>query len=129
MALCDSELIERRDDVKLCVDFGATECIECLSDQGERVSILDCDVVQSTIVLADPYSPSWLRGEKEGCGAPSTRDADEPLIEVVIQPLPDNSELWERERAVLPVRWFPPWHQLTFVVPSASWRKLVVGEA
>ena len=91
MALRNPKFVERSNDVKFCVDLGAAECVERLSNQRKRVTVLDRHVVQAAIVLTDPHSPSRLRGEEEGRSAPGARRTNKALIEVIIKPLSDHT--------------------------------------
>ena len=93
MAFGYPELVKSSDDVQLCVEFRVAEGVEGFADERERVTVFDSDGVQSTVVLADPDSASWFGGEQEGCSASRARFANEPFVEVVVEPFSDNEEL------------------------------------
>jgi hypothetical protein len=66
MSLRDTQFVEGCDNVEFRIYLGITKCVEGLSYQWERVSILNCDIVQAPVVLADPYAATRLRRKEKG---------------------------------------------------------------
>jgi len=65
MAFSDTDFVECGDYIEFRVKSSAAQGIECFTDEWERVPILDCNVIQSSVIVADPYTFSWLGGEYE----------------------------------------------------------------
>ena len=65
MAFGDTDPIKRSNNVKLNIELGAIQGIKCLMDEREQVSILNGNIIQSLIVIADPYPSFWFSGKQE----------------------------------------------------------------
>ena len=58
-------VIKCSNNVQLSIDLGVTQSVQCFSDQGQGVLILNGNVVQATVVLADVYSSAQFYGEED----------------------------------------------------------------
>ena len=125
VAFSYTDSVERGDDVEFSVELSAAQGVQCFADERERISVLDGYVVQSSVVVADPYPSSWLSGEEEWSCGWGRRLADETFVEHLVNPLLNTSEFGRGKRAVLVVWGLLSWHNLDFMVPWTMWRELV----
>ena len=66
IAFRDTYLIVRAGNIKLAELLCTLESILQLSDQGQRVAILDSHVVQASVVDTEPKGSIFLRNEDDG---------------------------------------------------------------
>ena len=60
MAFSNAKLVVRGDYVKFRVILGVAQSIKGLPDEWKGVPVLDGDIVQTAVVLTDPYATPWL---------------------------------------------------------------------
>ena len=87
MSVRDSEFVKGGDDVKLSIDSSVAQGIERFADKRQWVSVLDGDVVQSSVVLADSHASARFGGEEEWCCASRSGSADESFVQIFVEPL------------------------------------------
>ena len=110
MAFRYSNSIECGNDVQLSI---ATEGVQALTEW-ERVSILDSDVVQSSGIMADPHTSSWLGGKEERGSCGRCGLSNEAFVKHFINPFLNTTELGRGEWTVLMVPWLLPWRDLDY---------------
>ena len=65
--LCHPDVVECRDNVKLGVLNCLAELIQGFLDQWQKVTVLDSDGVQASIVHTEMQSTSWLSDKENRC--------------------------------------------------------------
>ena len=126
MAFRYSNSIECGNDVQLSI---ATEGVQALTEW-ERVSILDSDVVQSSGIMADPHTSSWLGGKEERGSCGRCGLSNEAFVKHFINPFLNTTELGRGEWTVLMVPWLLPWRDLDLMIPRPVRREFfsILGE-
>jgi hypothetical protein len=60
MSFCYLKVIVCSNDVELYIIFCIAECIQCLLYQRKGVLVLDCDVIEAMVVLANSDTTFWF---------------------------------------------------------------------
>ena len=93
MTFCNAKFVERSDDVEFGVNSCVAESVKRFADEWKRVSILNGDIVESAVVLADAYPATGFCRKEKGCSTPGFGLSDEPFVKIVVKPLADDIEL------------------------------------
>ena len=65
--LCHLDVVECEDNVKLGVSNCLAELIQSFLDQWQKVTVLDSDGIQASIVHAEMQSTFWLSDKEDWC--------------------------------------------------------------
>ena len=101
MALSDPHPVEGCDNVQLRKDLCFADGVEGFLDQRNRVTALQGDVVDSTVVDTDSDITTRLLRQQQWRGGTRFRGLDEAFGEVLVKLPLDDYELHRRERVVL----------------------------
>src|ERR1700684_453735 len=70
MAFSYAKLVVRGDYVKFRVILGVAESVKGLPDERKGVPVPDGNIVQTAVVLTDPYATPWFGCQHQWRGAP-----------------------------------------------------------
>ena len=65
IAFGNTDPIKRSNNIKLSIELSTIQGIKYLIDRRERVLVLNSNIIQSLIVIADPYPSFWFSGKQE----------------------------------------------------------------
>ena len=70
-------MIESSNDIKLGEDLGLTQTVQGFRDQGQRVSVLDSDCVEVSVVYAETKASFRFLYKEDRCGGFRMTGSDE----------------------------------------------------
>jgi hypothetical protein len=97
-------LIECSNDIQLSVKLDATQGVQGLADEWEQVLILNSDIVQSSVIMADSHISFWLGSKEEQGSSRQCGLLNKAFIKYFINPLLNTAEFSRGQWAVFVIQ-------------------------